>query len=479
MSGSGTPTTYDIAVVGSGPGGYVTALRAAQLGLEVGLVEERELGGVCLNRGCIPTKAMLEVAALVHQARAATESGLLVEGAPAVDYAAALKHRDRVVKRLMKGVAGLLEHAGVAVHEGRATLARPGTLSVAATGGSSTSEETTIPATSIVIATGSVPAPPPVPGAHHPRVLDSDGALALDHVPHRLIVLGGGAIGCEWSTIFSRLGSQVTLIEMLPSLLPRTEPELGRLLAKTLQTEGVDIRTNTTLESIEGDDERVRVVLAGDGAAGSEETIDADYVLTAVGRMPNTAGLGLEAAGVDTGTGGWIEIDQYCRTSAASVYAIGDVTGGPLFAHVASRQGVIVAETLAGLSPKPIRVDRIPAVTFTDPEIAGVGLTEDEAADKGFDVQVGRFPLSASGKAVAIGHDTGMVKIVAERRFGRVLGCHIAGPNAGDLLAEAVLALDLEATLAELTSVIRSHPTLSEAVGEAAMAAEGGALHYI
>ncbi|GAB4243507.1 MAG: dihydrolipoyl dehydrogenase [Thermoleophilia bacterium] len=465
--------TYDLAVIGAGPGGYVAALRAAQLGMKVAVVEKAELGGVCLNRGCIPTKAMLEAAAFVHEMKRAADDGLIAEsGAVTVNYSALLKRRDKAVQRLTRGVAGLLKHGDVDVHHGAATFVGPSTLKVQPTEGNG--GEYPLEAVSVIVATGSLPARLPLPGADAQRVIDSDGALALKEVPERLIVVGGGAVGCEWSTIFSRLGTKVTLIEMLPTLLPRTEPELGRLLEKTLTAEGVDVRTGMTLDGFEEREAAIAAV-----PAGEDETLEADYVLSAAGRRPNTEGLGLEQAGVKTNQGGWIEVDPHCRTNVASIYAIGDVTGGALLAHVASRQGVIVAETLGGLAPEPVRPERIPAVTFTDPEIATVGLTEEEAKASGLEIEIGRFPFSASGKAVATGHDTGLVKMVADRQFGRLLGVHIAGPHAGELLAEAVLALELEATLDELSSVIRSHPTLSEAVGEAAMAAQGHALHSV
>ncbi|MBU2601303.1 MAG: dihydrolipoyl dehydrogenase [Actinobacteria bacterium] len=466
----------DLAIVGAGPGGYVAALRAAQLGMKVTLVERAALGGVCLNRGCIPTKAMLHVAALLHEIRHAEDFGIVVEGPVRIDYPAAVRRREQVVSRLTRGVGTLLKHAKVQVLTGEAAFAGPTTLEVSLTGkdGAAGGHET-VAASHIMVATGSRPADFPVPGAVHPRVIDSDGALALDEVPRRLLVIGGGAVGCEWSTIFARFGAEVTLVEMLPSLLPREDTDLGAVLADSMTKMGVAVRTGTSVASIAPSGDALAVELTGEHAGA----LEADYVLVAAGRAPLTEGLGLAAAGVATTERGWVIADQAGRTNVPSVLAIGDVTGGALLAHVASRQGVVAVETLAGHSPAPVRDDRIPSVTYTDPEVASVGLTESAARDLGLAVEVGRFPFSASGRAVAAGTEAGLVKVVADSRFGRVLGVHMIGPHVGELLAEAVLALELEATLDEMTSVIRAHPTLSEAVGEGSLAALGIALHTV
>ncbi|MHB8868381.1 MAG: dihydrolipoyl dehydrogenase [Thermoleophilia bacterium] len=466
----------DLAIVGAGPGGYVAALRAAQLGMKVTLVERAALGGVCLNRGCIPTKAMLHTAGLLEEMRHASDFGIVVDGAVRVDYPAAVRRREQVVTRLTRGVGALLKHGRVRVLTGQAAFADAGTLEVSLTGndGAVTGRET-IRAPHIIVATGSKPAGFPVPGAEHPRVIDSDGALALQEVPRRLLVVGGGAVGCEWGTIFARFGADVTLVEMLPDLLPREDADMGTVLAGSMTKAGIAVHTATTVVSISPRGEALEVQLTGDHPA----TLEVDYVLVAAGRAPLTEGLSLESAGVAVSERGWIEADPAGRTNVPSVLAIGDVTGRALLAHVASRQGVVAVETLVGHSPAPVRDDRIPSVTYTDPEVASVGLTEAAARELGLAVEVGRFPFSASGRAAAAGTETGLVKVVAERRFGRVLGVHMVGPHVGELLAEAVLALDLEATLDEMTSVIRAHPTLSEAVGEASLAALGIALHTV
>lgn len=473
----------ELAIVGAGQGGYVAALRAAQLGMQVTLVEHAHLGGVCLNRGCIPTKAMVQSALVAHEARRAGEFGVLIDRTVEIDYAAMLDRRDTVVKRLRNGVRGLLKSQKVQVVAGRATFTGPTTLAIEpvpadiGAGKSATlAEPQTLEADHIIVATGSRPLVLPVPGVPHPRVLDSDGALALAAVPSSIVVVGAGAVGCEWSQIFARLGAKVSLVEMLPSVLPRSEADVSTVLAKSLESEGIAIHTETTVAGIAERDGELEVRLVrSDG--GSEETVTAEYVLVAAGRGPLTEGLGLEAAGVRTDAKGWIVTDEYQVTNVPSTLAIGDVTGRALLAHVASRQGIVAVERLAGLSPEPVRDDRVPTITYTDPEVAGVGLTEAQARERDPSVLSGRFVLSANGRAVAQGADRGVVKVIADSRYGRVLGVHMVGAHMGEMLGEAALALELEATLDELASVIRSHPTLSEAVGEACLAAQGRPLH--
>jgi dihydrolipoamide dehydrogenase len=481
--------TCDLAIVGAGPGGYVAALRAAQLGMKVCLIERDALGGVCLNRGCIPTKAMLQTAALLDEFRHAQKFGVTVTGEVTVDYPAAVARRDGVVAQLTKGVQGLLKHAGVDVVYGTAAFTGPTSLAVtlrpAASDGAGTSGDSgaadaeeaveTVAAAHIMIATGSKPVRFPVPGADLAGVIDSDGALALRAVPSRLLVVGGGAVGCEWSTVFSRFGSQVTLVEMLPTLLPRVEPELSRILTGTMTKGGITVHTGTSVAAVTQTADGLLVALTGAHAG----TVVVDNVLVAAGRGPLTEGLDLPAAGVATDGRGWIPVDRYQRTNIPSVLAIGDVTGRALLAHVASRQGIVAVEKLAGLIPDPVRDDRIPAVTYTDPEVASVGLTEADARERGLTVQIGTFPFAASGRALASGVQTGLVKIVADCAYGRVLGVHLIGAHVGELLAEAALALDLEATVDELSAVIRAHPTLSETIGEAALAVRGHALHVV
>lgn len=477
----------DLAIIGGGPGGYTAALRAAQLGMSVVAVESTQLGGVCLNRGCIPTKAMLQTASLAHQLKTAAKFGVVLDGPARIDYPAAVVRREAVVKRLRNGTRGLLQQAKVPVLAGVARFTGPGSLvvepvatDIGAGKDARLAGSRTIEAAHIMIATGSRPLELPVPGAAHPRVLDTDGALALREVPRSIVVAGAGAVGCEWSQILARLGATVTLVEMLPAVLPRADADLSAELAKALKRDGIAIRTGTSLAGIrernEGGRTELEVELTELGT-GSSDLVVADYVLIGAGRGPNTEGLALQTAGVQTDARGWIPTDQYQRTNVPSVLAIGDVTGVALLAHVATRQGVVAVEKLAGLSPQPVQSGRIPSVTYTDPEIASVGLSESEARERHPEVLVGRFPLSANGRAVAQGEEHGLMKVVAEPRYGRVLGVHMAGPHVGEMLGEATLALELEATLDELESIVRSHPTLTEALGEAALAARGRALN--
>lgn len=473
----------ELAIVGSGPGGYVAALRAAQLGMEVTILERTSLGGVCLNRGCIPTKAMLQTAALAHAISRAEEFGIVLESSGRVDYQAALERRDKVVARLRDGVRSLLDRGKVQILCGSASFAGPDSLVVEpvfddiGTGeGTTLPNGTTLEADNIIIATGSRPLALPLPGAELPRVLDSDGALALTSVPSSIVVVGAGAVGCEWSQIFARLGSGVTLVEMLPGVLPREDAEISEEIAQALLADGVAIRTGASLTAIVDLGSEVEAHLV-ETAGGAEFSIKAEYVLVAAGRGPLTQGLGLEDAGINTDTKGWIATDAYGRTNLPHVLAIGDVTGKTLLAHVASRQGIVAVEKLAGLSPAPVSDNRIPAVTYTDPEVASVGLTEAQARENDREAQVGRFLFADNGRALVQGAERGLVKVVVDSRFGQILGVHMVGACAGELLAEAVLALELEATLDEFTSVIRAHPSLSEAVGEAGLAAEARALH--
>jgi len=473
----------DLAIIGAGPGGYVAALRAAQLGMEVTLIECAHLGGVCLNRGCIPTKAMVQTALIAHEVRTAGAFGVVVDTPPRIDYGSALDRRDAVVKRLRNGVRGLLKHQKVRVLSGRAAFTGPQTLivepvpvDIGAGKSAALTETQTLEASHIIVATGSKPLALSVPGADHPRVLDSDGALALVEVPSSILVVGAGPIGCEWSQIFARLGAKVTLVEMLPSVLPRADADMSQELAKALQKEGILIHTGMSLAGVVDLGSELEVRLT-ETSTGSATTARAEYVLIGAGRAPLTDGLGLEVPGVEVDSKGWIATDEHQRTNVPSILAIGDVTGGALLAHVAYRQGIVAVEALAGLSPEPVRDDRTPSVTYTDPEVASVGLTEAQARESDPGAVTGSFVLSANGRAVAQGADQGLIKVVADSRYGRLLGVHMVGAHMGEMLGEATLALELEATLDELSSMIRSHPTLCEALGEACLAAQGRALH--
>jgi dihydrolipoamide dehydrogenase len=472
----------DVAVVGGGPGGYVAARRAAQLGYQVAVVEGRHLGGVCLNRGCIPTKTMLQAVSLANQIRRSASYGVVVPGAPEIDYEALVRRRDEVVARLRGGLGDLLGLAGISVIAGTASFNAPNILAIApapadvaaalAPGGVTIDS---VEAEHIIIATGSKPAVLAVPGADHPRVIDSDGVLALKSVPSSMLVLGAGPLGCEWSAIFAGLGCKVTLVEMITSVLPQEDPDVGAVLADALAAQGVTIHTGTRVASIAGAADKITAELIG----AHQESITSDYVLVATGRLPLTEALDLKSAGVETEGPGWVKVDDYQRTSADPVLAIGDVTGKCLLAHVACRQAVVAVEKLAGLSPNPVRDDRIPCVVYTEPEVASVGMTEAQARGKGIPVSVGQFPNFANARAVTRGQETGFVKVVADSRSGKLVGVHMIGPEAGELIGDAVSALEGESTLDEVADVIRPHPTLCESLNEACLTAAGRPLFSV
>jgi len=457
----------DVCIIGGGPGGYIAAVRASQLGLKVAVVEREELGGVCLNRGCIPTKAMLHSAEVLTTMKHAADFGIVAENV-SVDFSKVLGHRDRVVKQLVGGVNSLMKSYNVNVVRGSGQLVGGGKVKV-----SGASDET-VTAKNVIIATGSVPAKLPIPGGDGPGVIDSDGALALTEIPKSMLIIGGGAIGCEWACVFSAFGTKVTLVEMLPTLLPVEDEEIGKTLARSLQRQGVTVHTEAKLNEITvGDDGlSVGVLTLKDG---KEERVAAEKVLVGVGRRPNTAGLGLENVGVKTDRRGFIEVDDYLRSNIGNVYAIGDVTGKILLAHLAMHQGVAATEAIAGKG-HPMDYKVVPGCTYTYPEVASVGLSEKKAIDAGYDVVVGRFPFAANGRAMTHGHTEGLVKMVADKKYGELLGVHIIGPTASELIPEASLGIRLEATLEDIAGTIHAHPTLAEAVGEAAWAALGGAL---
>ncbi|NKY87868.1 dihydrolipoyl dehydrogenase [Nocardia veterana] len=475
---------FDLLIVGGGPGGYVAAIRAAQRGLTVGLVEKERPGGVCLNWGCIPTKAMLRSAEVYETVRTAADFGIHADN-PRVDFTGVRQRADDIVGQLTDGVAGLLKANGVTVIEGHARFIAPTTVDILEPGPSpvypdgpryaaapSGGPTTTVTATDVIIATGSTPAPLPVPGADLPGVVTSDGAFGLTEVPDRLVVIGGSAVGVEWATVFATLGAEVTVVELRDRLVPLEDKDIGAALGRSFAERGITVLTGSTVTGIARTGEALAVEVAGTAA----RTIAADVVLVAVGRRPNTAHLGLEAAGIATDAKGFIPVDGALRTAVDHVYAIGDVTGTALLAHVASHQGLTAADIVAGHDGH-IDYDVVPAATFTHPEIASVGLTEDAARARGHEVITAKFPFSALGRAKAFGETAGFCKIVAGARHREVLGVHIIGPSAGDLIAEGALAISLEATLDELAGTIHAHPTLGEIGMEAALTGLGLPIH--
>lgn len=467
---------YDVLIIGSGPGGYVAAVRAGQLGLRTAIVEkDTRLGGTCLLRGCIPTKAMLKSAELADQARKADEFGVSV-GEVSVDIEKVLKRKNKVVAQNAGGVAYLMKKNKVDVHAGFGRLlgARGGVhrVEVKPEGG----EAALLTAKHVILATGSRPRTLPGVEVDGERVLTSDEILDLAVMPEHLLVLGGGAVGAEFASVYHSFGCKVTLVELAERLLPIEDAEVGAEFAKAYGRRGIKVHTATRLSQVERVGDKVRARLEP-VAGGQAQSVSASHLLVAIGRAPCTEGVGLEntQARVERG---FVHVDEFGRTDEPGLYAIGDILAGkPQLAHAASAEAVLAVEHIAGLEVHPIDFDHIPGCTYATPEVGSLGLTEAQARERGYDVKVGRFPFSASGKAKVIGDSTGFVKIVAEAKYHQILGVHIIGAHATELIAEAGPLLRLESTVEELMATVHAHPTLSEAVHEAAHAVFGQALH--
>lgn len=456
---------FDLIVIGSGPGGYHAALRAAQLGLKVACVEKAAVGGVCLNIGCIPTKALLHVAAEVRNGRHAEAFGVKF-GEPTIDLSGVESFKQKVVKKMTGGVSQLFKGNKITLLEGEGRFTEANTVDV---GGESHR------AKSFIIATGSSPVSIPGFELDGQRIVDSTGALTIgDSVPGRFLVIGGGAIGLEFADVYQALGSEVTVVEMLDRIAPTADADASKELTKALEKRGMRILTSTKVVGQKAGKKGTEVEL--EAAGGKKETIVVDRILVAVGRKPNARGLGLEEVGVELDERGFVRVvNDHMQTTQPHVYAIGDVARAPLLAHKAMKEGLVAAEHAAG---RPSAYDTVvPSVIYTTPELAGVGMTEQEATDAGYEVRVGRFPLSASGRAASLGIDAGMAKIIGDAETDLVLGFHMVGPGAGDLVAEAALAIEMGATLEDIALTQHPHPTLSEVVMEAAEHAHGRAIH--
>jgi dihydrolipoamide dehydrogenase len=463
------PDRYDVVVIGGGPGGYVAAIRAAQLGLRAACVDAREsLGGTCLNIGCIPSKALLQSSEKFAEARhGLAEHGVKV-GEATLDLGRMMARKDRVVTALTRGVEFLFRKNKVEWLKGSGRVAAPGRVAVSTADGAVREVE----AGAVVIATGSESTPLPGIAIDERRVLSSTGALALDHVPRRLAVIGGGYIGLELGSVWQRLGAEVTVIEVLDRIVPAMDRELATMLQRVLTRQGIAFQLGARLlglrETADGLDLEIE--------AAERRSIEADAVLVAVGRRPFTQGLGLDAAGVGCDAQGRVVIDDGFATNVAGIYAIGDVIRGPMLAHKAEEEGIAMAERLAGQKPH-VNYDAIPAVVYTWPEVASVGKSEEELTAAAIPYRVGKFPFTANPRARANGDTEGFVKILAETASDRVLGVHIIGPDAGTLIAEAALAIEFGASAEDIARTCHAHPTLSEAVKEAALAVDGRAIH--
>jgi dihydrolipoamide dehydrogenase len=462
------PDRYDLVVIGGGPGGYVAAIRAAQLGKTVACVDRRAaLGGTCLNVGCIPSKALLDSSELYATVRhKLARHGIKVEGAT-LDLAQMMKRKDQVVKGLTDGIAFLFKKSKITFIHGTARLDAPGRVAVEKAGGGSM----TLEAGAVLLATGSEPAAPPSLTPDGKQIVTSTEALAFDEVPGHLIVVGGGYIGLELGSVWSRLGSKVTVLEFLPNLLPLNDGEIARLVQKSLTQQGLAFHLDTRVTKAVVDKGQVTVHAEGQG---KPLTFSGDRVLVATGRRPVTAGLGLEAVGVaiDPKTGR-VPVDDHFRTNVEGVYAIGDLVPGPMLAHKAMEEGIACVERLAGHAA-PVNYDAIPSVIYTWPEVAAVGLTEEQVKESGRPYRVGKFPFQASGRARCMDETEGLVKVIADEQTDRVLGVHIFGPRASDLIAEAVVTIEFAGSAEDIARIVHAHPTLSEAVAEAARMAYAG-----
>jgi len=455
--------SFDLVVVGTGPGGYVAAIRAAQLGLSVATVEDDRPGGVCLNWGCIPTKALLRNAEVLHLVNRAEDFGIRVSGAEA-DYAAAVKRSRTVADRMAKGVEFLFRKNKITLFPGRGRLVSPTAVEVAGATGTERLE-----ARAVIIATGSTPKSLPGVTIDEVKVISSNGAVRNETRLRSIIVIGAGAVGVEFADVFAEYGAEVTMLEALPRVVPIEDDEVSAQLARSLSRRKIAIKTGVKVGAVKPGSNGV--VVETDGG-----DLTAEVVLMAVGRVSRTDGLGLDALGV-TLERGFVKVSPRMETSVKGLYAIGDVAGPPLLAHKAMAEGVVAAEAIAGRDPRPLDYLNVPSCTYCRPQIASIGLTEARARQNGREISIGKFPFTASGKAVALGETDGFVKVVADKATGEIVGVHIIGPEATEIIHEFAVGRTLEATVEEIVHTIHAHPTLSEAALEATLAAIGQAIH--
>ncbi len=463
-----TDSEYDVAVIGGGPGGYVAAIRAGQLGLKSCVIERDALGGVCLNWGCIPSKALLKNAEILSYIHRADQFGLHFDNFRA-DYSVAIQRSRQVVDRMTRGIGFLLRKNNVEHIAGQATIASPTAIDVAGVDG----QTSRVSARNIIVATGARPRSiPPLP-VDGQRIITSREAIVAEDVPDSIAIVGGGAIGVEFAYVYRMYGANVTIIELLPRLVPNEDEEISQQLERAFGREGIELRTGAGVTAASADATGVTLTIEQDGAT---ETMRYDKVLVAIGVQPNTESLGLETVGVDTERG-YINIDDRMATNVPGIYAVGDVTGKLALAHVASAQGVTAVEAIAGEETQPLDYTMMPRATYCHPQVASMGLTEAQAREQGYDVKIGRFNVQASGKAVAMGENDGLVKLVIDAKYGELLGGHLCGPEVTELLGELSMTKLLEGTTLELGWAVHAHPTISEMVHEAALDAEGRVLH--
>ena len=461
---------FDVVVIGAGPGGYVAAIKAAQLGLKTAIIDRQWLGGVCLNEGCIPSKALLHNAEIAYTLRAEAKTYGVSFDDLERDYSVAFKRSRQVSQRLTKGVAFLMKKNNIEVIEGSASLMGSRIIKVALKAGG----EEEVEAKDIILSTGAHATVVPGMEPDGEKVIDFSHAIMLEKLPKSAIIIGGGAIGVEFATIWSGYGVEVTIIEMLPHILPNEDEEAAAELVKTFKKRGVKVLAGTKVKSVSKTDSGTTVAIEGEKG---EESLEAEITLVAVGFKPNSKGIGLEEAGVELDQRGFVQIDDRMATNVPGIWAVGDVTGKLLLAHAASAQGMICAEIIAGLEERTLDYRMIPRATFSDPQVASFGYTETQAKEAGFEVKVGRFNFIANGKALGLGKGTGFAKVITDAKYGELLGATLVGPEVSELLPELVLAQSNELTIEEIAHAVHIHPTLSEAIMEAAEAAAGQAIH--
>ena len=459
---------FDVAIIGSGPGGYVAAIRASQLKLKTVLIEKDKLGGVCLNWGCIPTKALLKNAEMVSQLKHAKDFGITMDNF-SVDFEQVIKRSRRVADTNSKGVEFLMKKNNITVVYGDAELFSSNTIKVKNKDG----ETSNVKAKNIIIATGGRPRTIPGIEIDGKKIISSREAMSLEKKPKSMVIIGAGAIGVEFAYFYNALDTEITIIEMLDRVLPIEDKEITTLLEKNFKKNKIKIHTSAAVESVKNTNSGVEVSFK---ANDKTEKISADIALMAIGIQGNSENLGLEKAGVKVEKS-FIPVNEWYQTNVEGIYAIGDITGPPLLAHVASHEGIICVEKIAGLSPHQMDYNNVPGCTYCNPQVASIGFTEEKAIEEGYDIQIGRFPYSASGKARAIGEREGLVKLIFDKKYGELLGAHIFGAEATELIAELGLAKSLESTPMEILKTIHAHPTLSEMIMEAAGDALGEAVH--
>lgn len=461
---------YDVIVIGAGPGGYVSAIRAAQLGFKTAIVEKQWMGGVCLNVGCIPSKALLKNAEVAHTLRKEARTYGFSFDNLELDFSAAVKRSRKVSKRLVSGIGFLMKKNNIAVHMGTAKLTAKDSLDVTAEDGSVTQ----LQAKNIVIATGAHSLNIPAWGIDGEKVLSYKEAILQEKQPESVIVIGGGAIGVEFSTVWNSYGTAVTIVEMLPHVLPAEDAEAANVLAKEYKKRGIKIMASTKVESVEKTDTGVKVTVSNDKG---EQVLEAEQALVAIGFRPNTEGIGLEEVGIKLNERGFVEIDDKMATNVPGIYAIGDITGKFLLAHVASAMGMVAAEAISGQETEALDYRMMPRATYSHPQVASFGYTEEQAKEAGYELNIGRFNFMANGKALGLNAGTGFAKIMSDAKTGEILGAALVGPDASELLPELTLAQGNELTAEEIARTVHAHPTLSEVVMEAAHGVEGSPIH--